>query len=521
MKSVLRRYGLFMLMGLWVLGMCLVTMTASPIYTTNQWVDTNAMLTMGRSWLHGLVPFRDLVEQRGPIFYGLYALAALISKHSFLGVFVIEVVNAWLTYALTYKIARSLQLGFYQALILGLLGPTVLVGTNAFEMGGSPEEFAFPVILYFIYLAIQWVDRVKPVRLGQFFLAGLGLAYLFWIKYSMIGALVVFFLYVGVDLIIHRRWLHLAKVVAVSLGGFMFPTMVIGGYFASQHALRPLIDTYFTLNMNAYALNFNGRIWNLVQNVKLLAQQIKMHWLLMMITLVGTAFLKGRRGPNHLVFYMFLSSMWMVVMSRFIRGYYVLTLWPFFVVVLLVVMRWLLRSYAKNWSALAMLVMLASVVLPFYGNDHISQAVVIDQYKPFLAAGQPSDKSVQVQFADKIHQTGKKPTLLMLNQIDSGFYLAANSYPNTRYFHRLNISVNQYPAMYDNFNDTLKHKRVNFVVVLVPSPGGQRIAVNQTNYLNGVINYNKEAVKQNYRLVDSGYQMLNGKGKNWALLEVK
>jgi len=60
---------------------------SSPLYTSNPWVDTNAMFTMGRAWNAGMVPFRDLFEQRGPSMYFLYSLAARISSTNFLEYF--------------------------------------------------------------------------------------------------------------------------------------------------------------------------------------------------------------------------------------------------------------------------------------------------------------------------------------------------------------------------------------------------------------------------------------------------
>ena len=64
---------------------------SSPLYPMNDWVDVHCFFTMGRSIWDGLVPYRDLYEQKGPVLYFLYALAALISSRSFIGVFLIEV----------------------------------------------------------------------------------------------------------------------------------------------------------------------------------------------------------------------------------------------------------------------------------------------------------------------------------------------------------------------------------------------------------------------------------------------
>lgn len=76
-KSINKRQLLF------IAATAIVTITictkSSPIYPFNDWVDANCFLTVGKSMLHGKVPYQDLYEQKGPLLYILHALAALIS----------------------------------------------------------------------------------------------------------------------------------------------------------------------------------------------------------------------------------------------------------------------------------------------------------------------------------------------------------------------------------------------------------------------------------------------------------
>ena len=71
-----------------MLGICT---KSSPLYPMNDWVDVHCFFTVGRGIRHGMIPYLDLYEQKGPLIYFLYALAALISDNSFLGVFLIVV----------------------------------------------------------------------------------------------------------------------------------------------------------------------------------------------------------------------------------------------------------------------------------------------------------------------------------------------------------------------------------------------------------------------------------------------
>ena len=60
-----------------------VVSACSPLFPFNPWDDANCFFTLGRGIIHGLVPYRDLYEQKGPLLYFIYALAALISEKSF------------------------------------------------------------------------------------------------------------------------------------------------------------------------------------------------------------------------------------------------------------------------------------------------------------------------------------------------------------------------------------------------------------------------------------------------------
>ena len=49
-------------------------------------------MTVGKGMMHGLVPYRDLLEQKGPVLYFVYGLAALVSPHSFFSVYLLELI---------------------------------------------------------------------------------------------------------------------------------------------------------------------------------------------------------------------------------------------------------------------------------------------------------------------------------------------------------------------------------------------------------------------------------------------
>lgn len=80
-NSKLSKYELIFLLFSAIVTITLVS-TCSPLYPFNPWDDANCFFTLGRGILHGLVPYRDLYEQKGPLLYFIYALVALLSEKS-------------------------------------------------------------------------------------------------------------------------------------------------------------------------------------------------------------------------------------------------------------------------------------------------------------------------------------------------------------------------------------------------------------------------------------------------------
>ena len=72
------KYQLFCLMVSF--SMLLFTSKNSFLYTFNDWCDANAFFTVGKSIIHGLVPYKDLFEQKGPLLYFIYSFGYLISQ---------------------------------------------------------------------------------------------------------------------------------------------------------------------------------------------------------------------------------------------------------------------------------------------------------------------------------------------------------------------------------------------------------------------------------------------------------
>lgn len=84
----MKNYRLYVYLAFLSLFFMLIVTTTSPLYYVNNADDGNIMFTVGKAVLHGLMPYKDLFDQRGPLMYFMNTIASLISYKSFLGVFI-------------------------------------------------------------------------------------------------------------------------------------------------------------------------------------------------------------------------------------------------------------------------------------------------------------------------------------------------------------------------------------------------------------------------------------------------
>ena len=152
---------------------------SSPLYAFNTWVDANCFMTVGKSMLYGLVPYRDLYEQKGPLLYALYALCYLISHRSFLG--------AWLLEAVLLFNEKLSPIYLFLTAALVYTAP-------AFLKGGSAEELCLALLMPVCFCGLRAVRQEKALSMRECLLIGLSAGAVLWIKYSLLGFYVGFIL---------------------------------------------------------------------------------------------------------------------------------------------------------------------------------------------------------------------------------------------------------------------------------------------------------------------------------------
>ncbi len=432
---------------------------SSPLYPINDWVDANAFFTMGKGLMHGLVPFRDLFEQKGPILYFVYGIGYLICPTNFLGIFFIEIVAFSVFLYYFYKILKlySLEKSFYISSIFVL---AVILTMPAFTHGGGLEELALPLFGISLYHFLSLLKDRKYLESNKkiYFIEGMIVATILWSKYILLGFWIGFVFFFFLLWVKDEKWNRIWEAVRYYLLGILVITIPIMIYFGIHGAIDDLFYNYFYINMFLYpahdlTLSFPKRLQELWKIMKGGFQANPIYSLAFFLSCVMV-------WKDKVVFQKWLKFGFVILVGfTFFFNYVGLKayIYYFFVMTPFVVFFGIFVSY------LVEKVTIDSKYLMIFFIPILWFFVYFASPNTFFL-GTPKDSLAQFIFADIINQE-ENPTLLYYGKIDGGFYLTSNLLPTEKYFEKVNISYDAFPENRDSQNLAIKEAHTQFVVM--------------------------------------------------------
>ncbi len=432
-----------------MLGIC---SKSSPLYPFNDWVDSNAFFTVGKSMWHGKVPYRDLFEHKGPLLYMLHAVGAAISPRSFFGVWVLEVLAATAFLIICDKIIRlysDSDFTFVYAPVIAF----IVYSSRSFSHGDSAEEFCLPIIAYSLYIGLKVLkDGVLPTAKEGFFI-GLTSACVLWIKFTMLGFYIGWFLFFVIYSLVQKQFRGFVKALLFIILGIAVTSVPVIIYFAVNGALGDLFKVYFYNNIFSYSPADYPKstvLENIFYKTKYILRKQTM---VFVPPVLCTAYCLLRKKYAQLLFvfstfaclYFFIFGI-----TDFMVFYYILILFVFVPIGIPIIedlVGYIKLSGAKSYIAAACIFVLCTAL-----SYNLSGNTYLMKYKK-------SDMP-QFKFAEIINQK-ENATLLNFGALDGGFYTVTGIVPNEKYFHKPNL---QLPEIMENQISCTKERRVDFVV---------------------------------------------------------
>lgn len=415
---------------------------SSPIYPFNDWQDANCYFTVGKSILAGVVPYRDLFEQKGPFIYFIHAAAALISRDTFFGMYLIETVFAAVFLYWSYKSVELFcgRKAIYTVPFLAL----VVFTSRAFCHGDSAEELCAPFLAYTVFVALKAVRNRSFPADRESIMIGISAACVFWTKFSLCGLFAGWFAAYAIDMLIHKKWGRILRAAASIAAGLVIGTLPWILYFGIHHAAGDWLEVYIYDNLFIYSNLEDGGslisrvIGGLYHGIRNLYFFIA-GFILMVI---GGIYCVVRRWIPELLYScaMFALAFFVSYVGGRSYQYYAFFLAPFvclgFVPLCSITdafnekKRFLKRGWC--WGYLLLLA--------------AAYALTPNRY----LIGVEKKELPQYQFAEIISET-ENATLLNYGFLDGGFYTTTGIIPNCRSFCELNIPLVELRKLQDEF----------------------------------------------------------------------
>lgn len=470
----------------------LVATTSSPLYATNFWTDTNIFLTIGRGIANGMAPYRDLVDQKGPLIFLIYAVAALISDSSFFGVFVLESISMIAFTLIAWRVVSLYGEGKLTLVTIPLTA-LITVCCTAFTQGGSAEEFNLPALTLALYTALRCMKEKRACenawKLHACFGASMG--WVFSIKYTDCGL----FFGLGLCLVLYvcyrEGFFQTIRMVLHMFAGFLAIVAPIVTYLVANDAFLACIDTYFVQNIFVYSgepMSFVEHIYNALAYLR---TQSAINPAVALAAFAGVAFVSLHalyKREKGFIFHaattptaagmLLLFCYW----GEMAHPYYALA---FASLVPLGLSP--LGTLAPHMKKGAWIPAAVAVLLTVFLPQQLCQAVPLQQVK--------AEDMPQTAFATIIREE-ENPTLLDVSSLDHGFYLAADILPNCRYFCVLNANAQMQRESIDGYLRTGKTK---FVVSRYTDPGDRYELIAQAS---GVFDLNSPQTYYLYKRID-------------------
>ena len=483
-KEIVENKKTFIILFVYTILLLFFCSKMSPLYPFNEWSDINLYFNIGKSIANGKILYVDAFDHKGPLIFFIYGIGYLISKTSFLGMYIIEgIMWTFLVYA-GYLTAR-LYLDKLYAFAIALIFPLFVLSHSS--EGGSAEEFIiiFESVSLFLFLSYFKEKKSSTHKPAYMLIHGIMCAATILIKINLIVFWAFPLLAVFISIFKNKEYRNLIQNIVAYITGLMVLILPVIIYFIYNNALSEAWDSYIVLNSSYAKLeNISQIVENLVVRFY---QRLRFETFEYLIILIGVFYFPIKYIKNTLgkiaIILSFITLHIVIFMSPNYVFYYSI---PYYIFSLLgcIAIADLISKYLKlqpKWYYFTLFFVFTLLIgvkeKNFFGT---SKAVLLREQKP---------DGLIFQFSDIIIKE-KDPTLLNLSlDLGNGVFTKANIMPNVKYFISPNLPHSIYPEMRDEQTKYIENKQVQFIIL-------SEFSFNFDYF------YNLPALNDNYTIID-------------------
>lgn len=224
----------------------LFSFSTSPLYHIYS-QDSAVFMMIGEGILDGMVPYRDLFENKGPLLYFLEAFPQIFVEGR-LGVFLLQTVFLWLVLSVWRRITVLLLNNV--ATNVQYVVPVLYLIYLIFCLSGGnlSEEYSNFFSVIAVYLLLRAIVQQKPP--GSIGCAALGActSCVFFIRVNDVAGVLVISLFAVYLVFRQKRIAKCVTSVLAYLAGFALVALPIFMYYIYHNALQDMMYGYFYIN---------------------------------------------------------------------------------------------------------------------------------------------------------------------------------------------------------------------------------------------------------------------------------
>ena len=231
--------------------------TATSPLTSYYGEDSAFYAMVGAAMKHGMLPYRDFYEMKGPYMFWIEYFGQLISEGRF-GTFCIQTINMTLTIGIILCIVNLLlkkktvkKIQRFVIYICSVLF-SLLIISFTFEGGNLTEEFSYPVMVLCLYLCLRYFDDQDrstvsdhPLKIG--FIYGMAFGFFAFVRIINAAFLGAVLLTIVIYLISKKNWKNILQNAVVFIAGVIVAMLPACIWALTQGILKDMIRQVFVL----------------------------------------------------------------------------------------------------------------------------------------------------------------------------------------------------------------------------------------------------------------------------------
>ena len=246
-ENMAYQIALFLFSALFVL---VYSTSSSFLYPYPETGDSFVFQTIGKFWVEGVIPYRDLFDNKGPFLYAMNALGYWLTD-SRTGLLIVQIPIFYLLSVITF---RFLRLGFNSKTSFGITLILLLGLSLGYNGGNNACEYGMPFLVLSSYLFYKWLQqpfestKKHPIRYSFVYGFTIGICLLTRASNSLI--IFVLLAYVLFHELTRKQFRSLILNLLTAAAGTLAICLPFVLYFYANDALDDLYYSVITSNFH-------------------------------------------------------------------------------------------------------------------------------------------------------------------------------------------------------------------------------------------------------------------------------